>query len=110
MRNEIFEVNSHRADIPRNENATGVGGNLQDAWIGSTVWNYAGRSSEVDGGLPAPQTPPDVRVEIRVGLKGDLQASSTDPSCLTRSKRSIMSAGIGYCALISSKRRSWSFM
>jgi hypothetical protein len=95
MCNEIFEVHSHRPDIPRNENATGVGSNSQNSWIGGPVRDYAGRASKVDGGLPAPQTPPDVRVKIRVGLKGNFQASSTDLSCLTRSKRSIMSAGMG---------------
>ena len=79
-----------------------------EGWIGRAIWNNTGRALKVHRGLLASQTPPDVWVKIRVGLKGNLQGCLADLSCLTRSKRSIMSAGMGYRALISSKIRSWS--
>jgi hypothetical protein len=79
---------------------------LQNSSIGRAVWNDTGRASKVHRGLLAPQTPPDIWVKIRVGLKSNLQASLADLSCLTRSNRSIMSVGMGYRALISSKIRS----
>jgi len=92
---EILEVNPHRPDVPRNENRPGVRGNLENRGIGSAAWNYAGRASEIDGRLPAPQASPDVRIKVRVSLKGNLQASLADLSFLTRLKRSTMSAGMG---------------
>jgi hypothetical protein len=93
-------VNAHRPHVVRNENAAGIRRDLQNGWIGRAIWNNTGCASEVHRGLLAPQTPPDVWVKIRVGLRGNLQACLADLSCLTRSKRSIMSAGMGYRALI----------
>jgi hypothetical protein len=80
--NEIFEVRSHRPDIPRNEDPAGAGGNLQNRWIGSAVWNDAGRTLEIDGRLPAPQTSPDVRIEVRVSLKGKSSSEIGGPFVL----------------------------
>jgi hypothetical protein len=47
------------------------------------------------GLLSPPQSPSDVRIEVSVGLKGELQASLRTISFLTLSRRAIISAGIG---------------
>lgn len=106
---EILEMNSHRPEVPRDQHAASVGGALQNYWVGSAVWDHTGRPSKVDGWLSAQQAPPDVRVDIRVRLKPNSQASLADLSLLARSNRSTISAGIGCWALNSSKIRSWSF-
>ena len=59
----------------------------------------------MDGSLRR-NPPSDVRIKISVSLKSDLQTGLADLSFFTRSNRSIISAGIGCWALISSKIRS----
>ena len=95
LRHKIPEVEPHRSEIAGNKNPAGRGRNAKNLRVRSALRNHPASTSEIDGRLPAPQSPSDVRVEVGVSLKGDLQARLEDRSLLTRSNRSIMSAGIG---------------
>lgn len=101
-------MDGHGGDVPRHENSPRVSRNPEDLTIRSAVRKHSLSPAEVDSRFPQSQASLDFRVQIGVGLKAELQASFAALSRFTRSKRSSISAGIGYSALISSKRRSWS--
>jgi len=96
-------MNAHRSQVARDENPITIGCDLQDFRIERTVWNYARSRLKVYWWLSSEQPFPDVGVDVSVGLKADFQANRGGASFLARSKRSIMSCGMGYCALSSSK-------
>ena len=74
--------------------------------IESAFRNYAPGRPEVYRGLSSEQSFPNVGIDVSVSLKADVQANLAAASFLPRSKRSIISWGIGYRDLISSKTRS----
>ena len=96
-------MDHHCSNIGCDENTTSVGGDTQNFGIGGAVRNYTCGVPEVNRGFPSTQASDNVRIETRVSLVDDLQASLAGFSALTRS---IISAGIGYWVLISSKIRS----
>lgn len=109
MSDETSEVKPHGSHIAGDENPAGICSDAQDLRIRSPFWKHSSGGSEVNGRLPSPQPSSDVRIDIGVGLKRKPQVRLADLSFFTRSNRSIISAGIGFRALISSNRRSCSF-
>ena len=104
--NKLFKMNPHRSEITGYQHTPLIRRDSEHVRVGGAVGNNAGRRLEFDRWFPADQPPPDVGVDIGVSLKSDLQASLAAASLRARSNRSIMSCGIGYRALISSKIRS----
>ena len=102
-------MRAHSSNVPGNQDPIIFGRDAQNLRIESAVGNCARCRPKIYRWLSSEQALPDVRIDISVGLKADFQASLVGASLLAFSKRSIMSWGMGYCALISSKMRSWSF-
>jgi len=75
---KILEMNAHRAEVPGYQDAPSVSSHLQNYRIARAVRNHPSRRSDVYSRLSAQQTPPNIRVEVRVRLKVNLQASLAD--------------------------------
>ena len=72
---ESSEMNRHRVDIARNQNAAMAGGNPKHLRIGCPIRNHAGRGLEIYRRFDTEQSPHDVRVDVGVCLKLRLQGS-----------------------------------
>lgn len=96
QRDEVLEVVLHRSHIARDKHSAGLSGNPQHFQIGGAVRNHAGGIPEIDGWFAAPQTSADVRIDVGVSLKSNLQEDFGDGGLFTASKHSNILAGIGY--------------
>lgn len=105
-RNEAVEMDAHGPQVARDQHPAIFCREPQNFWIESAIRDCARGRPEVYRRLSSEQSFPNVGIDVSVGLKADLQASLGAASFLARSKRSIISCGMGYCALSCSKMRS----
>jgi hypothetical protein len=95
-------LESHGSNIAGDENAIIFGCDSQHLRIEGAIRKHSRGGAKINQRLSAEQSLANVRIYIGVCLKSDLQeASFAVESTRARSKRSAISRGIGYCALIS---------
>jgi hypothetical protein len=102
QRNESGKMIRHRRDVSRNQHAIILRCDLQNFWIGSAVCDHAHSIAKIDRGFPPPQSSPNLRVQVGIGLETDAQGCFSSLSRFACSKRSIMSGVRGCWALNSS--------
>jgi hypothetical protein len=95
VRDELGKVDQHRLDICGHEDAISRGGQFEHLRIRSSPGNHSNMPLKIDVSFPPTHSAPDVGVQIRVGLKRDLQANFETSSSLALSKGSSISGGSG---------------
>jgi len=104
--NEGMEMDAHGSEIGRDQDPAIFGSDPQSFWIRRAIRDRAGGRPELYRRLSSEQSFANGGINVSVRLKTDLQAGLGAAAFLARSKRSIMSCGMGYWALIVSKMRS----
>ncbi len=81
MSKEPLEMVWHCCDIARYQHPAGVSCHSKHLRIRRPVGNYSLCSAKIDGRFPPPQPRLDLRIEVRVSLKRNLQRGLVDRAC-----------------------------
>ncbi len=98
MDDEFREVDKHRLYICRNKHSPRFCCQLQYLWIWSAVGDDADMAFKIDARFATAKSAPDIRIDVRVGLKPDFQATFGALPLLARSNGSSISGGNGWLA------------
>ncbi len=74
MRDKVGKMIGHGRDIAGDQNPSGGCGDPQNFRSGSRVGDDTLSTPEINGGFAPTQCPPNFRIEVGIGLEGNLQS------------------------------------